>query len=472
MLDVTLSNVGGGTVTTAECSDLTDNDIDFKTLNTINNLDISLSDGTPCKSIDANKIYLRKGDTAQLTISCDGAFTTSNPKDTKDLRLNINYNYYVDATTSITVEGTKSTDYGGGDYDGKTTIGKRLINNDFCSQLCFYNDKIYYGSDDQKYLGVCKYYELVDDSIQLFTFSQTSIGEKDKEKSVKVMLDKPEWSKTIFEQIPNYDKLLIKDLKLQDARVKDFNILEMTLGELDNNELSAQYSDLDVDDGDIFIGIMDAICAKKIYSSTATNTDFTFGVLCDGDGNNDIKDIKLNQISKINDLKSTSENLTILNNEEIKKFKITKLFGIPIEDLDLGINSIDVGSFKLSSLLDGGLSYDFLRFAECTYGDKDYERTDEKETQCMCVDAVDPPLKTNLYVGTSTECTDACDKFYIGGACLDSETLSGTKECRSGSIYTYVAATTTTSIDCKPKSKCYCYTKESLTSLEQDLLCP
>ncbi|NOR85643.1 hypothetical protein GQ473_06000 [archaeon] len=475
LLDVTLSNVGGGTVTTAECGDLTDNDIDFKTLNTINNLDISLSDGTPCKSIDANKIYLRKGDTAQLTISCDGAFTTSNPKDTKDLRLNINYNYYIDAKTSITVEGTKSTDYGGGDYDGKTTIGKRLMNNDFCSQLCFYNDETYYGSGDQKYLGVCKYYELVDDSIQLFTFSQTSIGEKDKEKSVKAMLDKPEWSKIIFEQIPNYDKLLIKDLKLQDARVKDFNILEMTLGELDNNELSAQYSDLDVDDGDRFIGIMDAICSKSIDAKSATNNKNTVGDLCDGNTHKkNMKSIVLKDILTINGLE-TKDSLEFdeLNNASIKTFKITEILGITIESMDLGIDYISVGSFKLANLLDDHSSYDFLRFAECTYGDKAEERTDEKETQCMCVNDVDPPLNTNLYVGTSTECNDACDKFYIGGACLDdSITVTKTKECRSGSIYTYVAATNAAVIDCKPKSKCYCYTKESLTSLEQDLLCP
>ncbi|MCK5301267.1 MAG: hypothetical protein KAJ21_05125 [Thermoplasmatales archaeon] len=242
---------------------------------------------------------------------------------------------------------------------------------------------------------------------------------------------------------------------------------------MDNKTLSKQYSNLEAND-DGFIGIMDAICKKKKSSSslTATNTKLTFGTLCNADGTDDIKYIKLNQISKINELKTTTENLTTLNNELIKTFKITKLFGISIEELDLGIDYLSVGSFKLSSLLDINPSYDFLRFAECDYGDEDV-RTETKETQCMCVDQVSNfNLVTNIYKGTSNACSKECDRsgFNDGGACLTSDTATSTKECRGGTLYKY--GESKDQLGCKTDSECYCYTKESLDTIEKKLLCP
>ena len=312
-----------------------------------------------------------------------------------------------------------------------------------------------------------------------FTFESTNVYGK----SVVAQLVGIEWGfgKNIYNYLPNKDKLLIKDLKLRNAKVKDFQLLDMTLAELDTKTLSSQYDGLDVVDESEYIGIMNAICKlkKDTLGLTATNNKLTFKTLCnrnDETNENKIEGIKLNQISKINDLKTNKDNLEILNELGINDFKITKLFGISIEDMGLDIDDIDVGKFRVNKLDE---TYGFLRFAKCTFGDNDGERTDEKETRCACVKQVNPYIEEKMSVGTSEECTESCTQFKgsrLGGACLSTKIIQNldakfpAKICQGGSLYEYTSSDG--NLGCETGSQCHCYAKETLTTLEKDLLCP
>lgn len=98
ILDVTLTNTGGGTVTNERC-----NATEFTSLNTVESFVIEVN-GDECTT-DTSNIILKKGQSTQLTIEC-GEIKTDNPKETKDIELAIEYTYYTDAKTTLLVEGT------------------------------------------------------------------------------------------------------------------------------------------------------------------------------------------------------------------------------------------------------------------------------------------------------------------------------------------------------------------------------
>ncbi|MCK4550420.1 MAG: hypothetical protein KAT91_00530 [Candidatus Aenigmarchaeota archaeon] len=98
LLDVTLTNTGGGTVTNNECG--ADK---FSSLNTVKSFVIEVN-GDECTTNKEN-IILKKGQSTQITIEC-GEITTENPKETKNIELKLKYTYYTDAKTTLLVEGT------------------------------------------------------------------------------------------------------------------------------------------------------------------------------------------------------------------------------------------------------------------------------------------------------------------------------------------------------------------------------
>lgn len=98
LLDVTLTNTGGGTVTNKQY-DMSD----FTSLNTVESFVIEVNNDE-CTT-DTENIILKKGQSTQLTIEC-GEITTDSPKETKDIELKLKYKYYSDAKTTLLVEGT------------------------------------------------------------------------------------------------------------------------------------------------------------------------------------------------------------------------------------------------------------------------------------------------------------------------------------------------------------------------------
>ena len=101
LLDVTLTNTGGGIVTNEEC-----NAEDFTLLNTVESFNIEVNN-EGCIT-DTDNIFLKKGQSTQITIEC-GEITTENPKETKNIELELEYTYYLDAKTTLLVEGTSDT---------------------------------------------------------------------------------------------------------------------------------------------------------------------------------------------------------------------------------------------------------------------------------------------------------------------------------------------------------------------------
>ena len=483
LLDITLSNVGGGTVTTNGCDKIDYKNIDFKTLNTINNLDIELSDGTQCVSIDKNKIYLKKGDTAQLTLSCDSAFTTTNPQETKDLVLNIGYSYYIDAKTSITVTGTEATIYDKSTYTYTTTRNEKLKSDDFCSQICYYagetsSETYSYTvptTSEKTYMGYCHTIDAgseFGDGVSDFK-DAVIFGEQ-----INVMIKEPIWKKEVITAITkDNEKLIIDDLELHDAQVGDFGILSMTIGQLDMRASSDQYSRI-VNDKITpgTIGLVDSICEGK-SSSSIIKSGKSKNELCKGN-HEGLNNTVLSNLLLLNgiDLEKTDE-VKKLNEQKIKDFKIVSIANHKLSDMsEVKLTNIKIDQFKLSALKEV-IKTDFLNFAKCKYGDTSYTRTEDKETHCMCVTNVGvTSLKTEIFVGTSKECSKTCDMYDKKdynkfGACLTAGTSVSTKECRSGLIYEYGINQTSVK-DCGDELDCHCYTKENLNTAEKKLLCP
>lgn len=99
ILDITINNVGGG-YTIDDCSKFSTatGAEGYAGLNkvTLNNQDCSITSGD---------VYFKRGKTAELSLRCSG-LTTTQPEETKDIKLELTYSYYIDTKAGVQVVGT------------------------------------------------------------------------------------------------------------------------------------------------------------------------------------------------------------------------------------------------------------------------------------------------------------------------------------------------------------------------------
>lgn len=109
VLKLNIQNVGGGTVTTTSCEQIKAGLTELQ-VEKLNKVDLKISNYEGTCEFPEEDIFLRKGESKEVTAICDaGGITSGAPLQTKDLELQLDYTYYVDTDTNIRVEGYITT---------------------------------------------------------------------------------------------------------------------------------------------------------------------------------------------------------------------------------------------------------------------------------------------------------------------------------------------------------------------------
>lgn len=490
IIKIRITNAGDGTVTINPCSifETGGSDDEVENLNKLGDIEFG---GASCYLQD-NELYLQKGQTKETEIVCTPPSLDNSPTKTEDFTMEISYNYYSDSKASVSVKGTSETGtagYGGtggtgstGTTGGGTTSVIQL--KDQCTAVCTKSGTSYFGG--ARYAGYCN----------TITFDKEPLsGEvypvKFASDSVDVLLKSPAYSGVKLTDVQTKSAATISDLSIHKAEVGDFNILDLTLGDIDEKTFSKQYSKLSGVAGTTKIGIVDYLCKVISDARTITLDKKTKGELCRGD-HAGMYATQLKNLQGINGKDLTvQENIDAINKASISRFRITDILGINVNDMDLDIDYIQADQFYIAHPKLNG-QYGALKYSNCKYGDTNYVRTEsgneKTETRCMCITDVGGITTTAGITDASTTstCSQACSsksslESFSGGACLKTPQVSGTylydgaTECKSGTLYTYTAKKSTLQpYGCDANdltAKCYCYNKKSLSLDMQGLLC-
>ncbi len=122
-MELKISNVGGGVafvgaddegLSCAEMFDSSEVDVAAE----LNNVVIEGLSDADCKVLGEARgdVWLSRGQERTITVKCDG-FSSGMPKQEFNLNIKFKYNYYIDAETSVVLEGIEGDD-DGGDGDG------------------------------------------------------------------------------------------------------------------------------------------------------------------------------------------------------------------------------------------------------------------------------------------------------------------------------------------------------------------